>query len=111
MWPGWVLGSSGVHRPAMTMLQLAAQPCADAACMPAGRRLASVAAVADMACAPLQAFDNIRTVRSFAGEALERERFHEHVASSFKAGVKFAGGGGRSWLLSAGRLGCTFTCT
>ncbi len=29
--------------------------------------------------------------RSFAGEALERERFQSHVSQSYRAGVSFAG--------------------
>lgn len=29
--------------------------------------------------------------RSFAGEALERERFQSHVSDSYEAGVGFAG--------------------
>lgn len=32
----------------------------------------------------------IRTVRSFAGEALERERFSEHVDASYRSGIGFA---------------------
>ena len=32
----------------------------------------------------------IRTVRSFAGEGLERERFAEHVAVSQRSGISFA---------------------
>ncbi len=32
----------------------------------------------------------IRTVRSFAGEGLERERFAEHVAMSHRSGISFA---------------------
>jgi ABC-type multidrug transport system fused ATPase/permease subunit len=35
----------------------------------------------------LQAFDGIRTVRSFGGEALERERFQQQVAASYDAGL------------------------
>ena len=35
----------------------------------------------------LQAFDGIRTVRSFGGEALERERFQAQVAASYDAGL------------------------
>lgn len=37
-----------------------------------------------------QALDSIRTVRSFAGEALERERFQEQVGRSYRAGKRFA---------------------
>ncbi len=37
-----------------------------------------------------QAFSAIRTVRSFAGEALERERFGEYVAQSYHSGIGFA---------------------
>lgn len=38
-----------------------------------------------------QAFSGIRTVRSFAGEALERERFGQFVTASYHSGLGFAG--------------------
>ncbi|GAX74240.1 hypothetical protein CEUSTIGMA_g1689.t1 [Chlamydomonas eustigma] len=37
----------------------------------------------------LQALENMKTVRSFAGESLERERFQLHVRSSYSAGLSF----------------------
>lgn len=37
----------------------------------------------------LQALENMRTVRSFAGEALERERFQVEVKQSYVAGLQF----------------------
>jgi ATP-binding cassette subfamily B (MDR/TAP) protein 8 len=42
-----------------------------------------------MAGVAFQAFQNMRTVRSFAGEALERERFQVQVSDSYKAGRQF----------------------
>lgn len=48
-----------------------------------GRSLQRMGAVAH------QAFENMRTVRSFAGEALERERFQIQVAASYAAGRDF----------------------
>jgi ATP-binding cassette subfamily B (MDR/TAP) protein 8 len=42
-----------------------------------------------MAGVAYQAFQNMRTVRSFAGEALERERFQSEVVASFAAGRQF----------------------
>lgn len=47
------------------------------------------AALQRMAGVAFQAFQNMRTVRSFAGEALERERFQAEVSLSYKAGRKF----------------------
>ena len=38
----------------------------------------------------VQSCSAIRTVRSFAGEALERERFGEHVDASYRSGIGFA---------------------
>ena len=37
----------------------------------------------------LNALENMRTVRSFAGESLERERFQESISSSYQAGLEF----------------------
>lgn len=48
-----------------------------------------------------QAFTNVRTVRSFAGENLERERFLQHVDVSHVAGVQFAAA--KAWLEAANR--------
>jgi ABC-type multidrug transport system fused ATPase/permease subunit len=48
-----------------------------------------------------QAFTNVRTVRSFAGENLERERFLQHVDVSHLAGVQFAAA--KAWLEAANR--------
>jgi hypothetical protein len=48
-----------------------------------GRALQRMGAVAH------QAFENMRTVRSFAGEALERERFQAQAAASYSAGREF----------------------
>jgi ATP-binding cassette subfamily B (MDR/TAP) protein 8 len=48
-----------------------------------GRALQRMGAVAH------QAFENMRTVRSFAGEALERERFQSQAAASYAAGREF----------------------
>ncbi|GBF88247.1 ABC transporter B family protein [Raphidocelis subcapitata] len=48
-----------------------------------GRALQQMGAVAH------QAFENMRTVRSFAGEALERERFQSQAAASYAAGREF----------------------
>lgn len=50
---------------------------------------AQSAALQRMAGVAQQAFSNMRTVRSFAGEALERERFQAEVAASFAAGRQF----------------------
>ncbi|BDA40377.1 mitochondrial potassium channel ATP-binding subunit [Coccomyxa sp. Obi] len=50
----------------------------------AGNALSRMVAIAD------QAFRGITTVRSFAGEGLERERFGEHAVKSYHAGVGFA---------------------
>jgi len=47
-------------------------------------------ALARMTAVALQALENMKTVRSFGGESLERERFQQHVASSYDAGVCFA---------------------
>lgn len=47
-------------------------------------------ALQQMGAVAFQAFDNIRTVRSFAGESMERERFHAQVRESYGAGVQFA---------------------
>jgi hypothetical protein len=44
-------------------------------------------ALSRMSGVALQAFDGIRTVRSFGGEALERERFQAQVAASYDAGL------------------------
>ncbi|KAF5827722.1 P-loop containing nucleoside triphosphate hydrolase protein [Dunaliella salina] len=49
----------------------------------------------------LQALENMRTVRSFAGEALERERFQSHVSQSYSAGVAFAGA--KAWFEATNR--------
>jgi len=49
----------------------------------------------------LQAIENIRTVRSFAGEPLERERFQTHVAASYQAGRAFASA--KSWFEASNR--------
>ncbi|CAK0787986.1 hypothetical protein CVIRNUC_011208 [Coccomyxa viridis] len=48
-------------------------------------------ALSDMVGVADQAFRAITTVRSFAGEGLERERFAEHAMESYRAGVGFAG--------------------
>lgn len=48
-----------------------------------------------------QALDNMRIVRSFAGEALERERFQAHVGASYRAGLSFASA--KAWFESANR--------
>ncbi|KAG2498202.1 hypothetical protein HYH03_003955 [Edaphochlamys debaryana] len=48
-----------------------------------------------------QALDNMRIVRSFAGEALERERFQAHVGASYRAGLSFAGA--KAWFETANR--------
>ncbi|WIA33509.1 hypothetical protein OEZ86_006634 [Tetradesmus obliquus] len=50
---------------------------------------AQSAALQRMAGVAYQAFQNMRTVRSFAGEALERERFQSEVVASFAAGRQF----------------------
>lgn len=47
-------------------------------------------ALSRMSSVASQAFSGIRTVRSFAGEALERERFGEYVSSSYNSGLGFA---------------------
>ncbi|GFH21402.1 uncharacterized protein HaLaN_18703 [Haematococcus lacustris] len=60
-----------------------------------GRSLQQMTSVA------LQALENMRTVRSFAGEALERERFQTHVAQSYKAGLEFASAKIRQVLVSS----------
>jgi ATP-binding cassette subfamily B (MDR/TAP) protein 8 len=51
----------------------------------AGRAAAAMAQVAD------ETFANIRTVRIFAGEGLERERFGGYAAAAAAAGLGFAG--------------------
>ncbi|KAK9862820.1 hypothetical protein WJX84_000045 [Apatococcus fuscideae] len=51
------------------------------------KQLNSLAAMVDVAD---QAFSNIKTVRSFAGEALERERFGVYVSDSMASGIGFA---------------------
>eukprot|EP00892_Ulva_mutabilis_P003325 jgi/Ulvmu1/1364/UM011_0092.1 len=48
-----------------------------------------------------QAFANIRTVRAFAGENLERERFVLQVKASYHAGMEFAHA--KAWLEAANR--------
>ncbi|GLC41551.1 hypothetical protein PLESTB_000702900 [Pleodorina starrii] len=48
-----------------------------------------------------QALDNMRVVRSFAGEALERERFQSQVGASYRAGLSFAAA--KAWFESANR--------
>ncbi|GFR53209.1 hypothetical protein Agub_g15916 [Astrephomene gubernaculifera] len=48
-----------------------------------------------------QALDNMRVVRSFAGEALERERFQAHVGASYRAGLAFASA--KAWFETANR--------
>ncbi|KAL6764943.1 P-loop containing nucleoside triphosphate hydrolase protein [Haematococcus lacustris] len=60
-----------------------------------GRSLQQMTSVA------LQALENMRTVRSFAGEALERERFQTHVAQSYKAGLEFASA--KAWFEASNR--------
>lgn len=47
------------------------------------------AALQKMSWVALNALENMRTVRSFAGESLERERFQESISSSYQAGLKF----------------------
>lgn len=49
----------------------------------------------------LQALENMKTVRSFAGEALERERFRTQVGSSYLAGLAFADA--KSWFEATNR--------
>lgn len=51
---------------------------------------AAAAAAARMAEAADETFANIRTVRVFAGEGLERERFDRHVAEARQAGLGFS---------------------
>eukprot|EP00208_Stichococcus_sp_RCC1054_P006203 CAMPEP_0206138586 /NCGR_PEP_ID=MMETSP1473-20131121/3425_1 /ASSEMBLY_ACC=CAM_ASM_001109 /TAXON_ID=1461547 /ORGANISM="Stichococcus sp, Strain RCC1054" /LENGTH=706 /DNA_ID=CAMNT_0053532061 /DNA_START=385 /DNA_END=2508 /DNA_ORIENTATION=+ len=51
---------------------------------------ANASALSRMSSVASQAFYGIRTVRSFAGEALERERFGQYVDSSYKSGLSFA---------------------
>ena len=48
-----------------------------------------------------QAFTNLRTVRSFAGENLERERFLQHLVTAQASAVKFAAA--KAWLEAANR--------
>ncbi|EFJ41513.1 hypothetical protein VOLCADRAFT_107667 [Volvox carteri f. nagariensis] len=69
------------------------------------------AALSRMVAVAQQALDNMRIVRSFAGEALERERFQArggkgkgvgaHVGSSYRAGLSFAAA--KAWFESANR--------
>eukprot|EP00798_Chlamydomonas_sp_ICE-L_P020428 gene20428-27216_t len=54
-----------------------------------------------MSSVALQALANMRTVRSFAGESLERERFQDHVATSYEAGVSFSHA--KSWFEASNR--------
>ncbi|MEW5307776.1 MAG: hypothetical protein WDW36_010152 [Sanguina aurantia] len=54
-----------------------------------------------MSAVAYQALDNMKVVRSFAGEALERERFQTHVLSSFRAGLAFASA--KSWFEASNR--------
>jgi len=49
----------------------------------------------------MQALENMRTVRSFAGEALERERFQVHVSASYRAGTQFANA--KAWFEASNR--------
>ncbi|KAK9839647.1 hypothetical protein WJX81_003007 [Elliptochloris bilobata] len=50
----------------------------------------NAAALGNMVGVASQAFAAITTVRSFAGEGLERERFGEYVAQSYQSGLGFA---------------------
>ncbi|GLI67398.1 hypothetical protein VaNZ11_011584 [Volvox africanus] len=58
-------------------------------------------ALSRMVAVAQQALDNMRVVRSFAGEALERERFQAHVGASYRAGLSFAAA--KAWFESANR--------
>ncbi|KAG2451200.1 hypothetical protein HYH02_003807 [Chlamydomonas schloesseri] len=59
-------------------------------------------ALSRMVTVAAQALDNMRIVRSFAGEALERERFQAHVGASYRAGLAFASA--KAWFESANRF-------
>eukprot|EP00877_Chromochloris_zofingiensis_P003375 jgi/Chrzof1/13038/Cz07g17170.t1 len=57
-----------------------------------------------MAGVALQAFENMKTVRSFAGEALERERFQSQVAASYAAGRQFGNAKGSFEAINRGAI-------
>ena len=50
---------------------------------------ASASAQVSMAQVADECFSNIRLVRVFAGETVERERWGQHVNASFRSGMGF----------------------